>query len=1160
MQGQEKTERIDRTDRAERIERADRMLTISDIKKMSAHVTFTKGCGVFNKGKVPELKCDYGSDGGICIEADVKGSYIEDYHVKISLDSQGGILSHYCECPAHASYSGLCKHCVAVLLAYLQDTEGSTGRSSENMGLQEKPSGPVTKEEKLRELDKILGGTNVRRGADDIHRRPVLPERITPKKAVKPEKKFSTTPGLGELISEYSIQDTASFLPEASMGQVKLEPYIEFKGSYLQVEFKIGITRMYVLKSISKMAAAIENLETVAYGNQLSFLHCIGAFEPGSRKLAQFLVDNAGGGGFYYRTPYGRYQSYSDDRYININKKNADDFMAALAGQAFWMVLSKELNGLWKIENKMPPWDVCITRAEGGISLRMNMYPSFEGKNFSWYFYNGIAYQVSTRKLKKMEKFLYFMTMRTHGKCQIADEDLPGFFQNVLPTIENIIPVRIEGIEPAKFLPPKAEFEIYLDMPQKDMISCRLLACYGEQKYNVFADSRDIRRMAGRDIRHELEADSLVRQYFMAYDEDARQMVLQGEDAIYDFLMHGIDGLQETGEVFISDKLKAVRLLPPPKVSVGVSLSGGMMDLELDCEGMPMEELVAVLSRYDRRKKYFRLKNGDFINMDEDGIRVLSELKEGLQLKPEGLLGGNAEVPKYRALYLDEELREEQSVPFVKSRDFRALIRNMKTVEDNDFEIPQGLNATLREYQKRGFLWIKTLCRNGFGGILADDMGLGKTLQVITFLLSEQQENRLKRSLIVAPASLVYNWLSEFERFAPSLNVTAVTGTREQRQEIIQASPDGEILITSYDLLRRDIDIYKGIPFFTEVIDEAQFIKNHTTQGARSVKQIQAEFRLALTGTPVENALSELWSIFDYLMPGFLYSYTRFREQLETPIVRDGNEEAVLRLQKMIRPFVLRRLKKDVLRDLPDKIEKISYAMMSGEQKQLYDAHVQKILIQISGQSDEDFSKSQILMLAELTKLRQLCCAPSLLYEGYKEDSAKLELCLELIENAVAGGHKLLLFSQFTSMLELITEKLTEKNISFYKLTGSTSKEKRRDLVEQFNQDATSVFCISLKAGGTGLNLTAADIVLHYDPWWNAAAENQATDRAHRIGQKNVVTVYKLVAQGTIEEKIIELQNKKKELADKVLSGEELKSGSFTREEIMDLLGSGAGL
>ncbi len=1137
-------------------ERADRMLTRESIERRTVHTTFFKGAGVFKKGKVSELCRQNGSDDDIIIEADVEGSYLNDYHVKIHLDGQEKITSHSCECPAHSAYSGLCKHCVAVLLAYLQDKK----ENGKDMELPWNSSETAAKEKKLQELDKLLGGKNVKRGVDELLRRTAGIDGARQEKAPEPAKKFRTTPGLGELISEYSIQDTASYLPEASMGQVRLEPHIEFRGSYMQAEFKIGISRMYVLRSISKMAAAIENLETVSYGAQLTFLHCIGAFEPGSRKMAQFLVENAGGGGFYYRTPYGRYQSYSDDRYININKRNADDFMAALMGRPFWMTLSKEVSGLWEIEDKIPPWDVSITRADGGISLQMNMYPSFEGKNYSWYFYNGIAYRVSMAKLRKMEKFLYFMTMRTHGKCQIAEEDLPGFFQNVLPSIESMIPVRKEGIEPANFLPPEAEFEIYLDLPQKDMISCRLMACYGEQKYNVFADSRDIRRMAGRDIRRELEADSTVREYFMAYDEEARQMVLQGEDAIYSFLMDGMEALQETGEVFISDKLKSVRLLPSPKVSVGVSLSGGMMDLELDCEGMSMEELVAVLSRYDRRKKYFRMKNGDFLNMDEDGIRILSEIQEGLQLKPEGLLKGTAVVPKYRALYLDEELREEQSVQFVKNRDFRALIRNMKTVEDNDFEIPQGLNAVLREYQKRGFLWIKTLCRNGFGGILADDMGLGKTLQVITFLLSEQQEGGMKRSLIVAPASLVYNWLSEFGRFAPSLAVSAVTGTREQRQEIIESAADNEILITSYDLLRRDIDIYSRIPFFAEVIDEAQFIKNHTTQGARSVKQIQAEFRLALTGTPVENALSELWSIFDYLMPGFLYSYTRFREQLETPIVRDGNEEAMVRLQKMIRPFVLRRLKKDVLGDLPDKIEKVAYAMMSGEQKQLYDAHVQKILIQISGQSDEDFSKSQILMLAELTKLRQLCCAPSLLYEGYKGDSAKLELCLELIENAVAGGHKLLLFSQFTSMLELITEKLAQKNISFYKLTGSTSKEKRRDLVERFNQDDTNVFCISLKAGGTGLNLTAADMVLHYDPWWNAAAENQATDRAHRIGQKNVVTVYKLVAQGTIEEKIIELQNRKKELADKVLSGEELKSGSFTKEEIMDLLGSGGRL
>ena len=323
------------------------------------------------------------------------------------------------------------------------------------------------------------------------------------------------------------------------------------------------------------------------------------------------------------------------------------------------------------------------------------------------------------------------------------------------------------------------------------------------------------------------------------------------------------------------------------------------------------------------------------------------------------------------------------------------------------------------------------------------------------------------------------------------------------------------------------------------------------------MKKIKADTRFALTGTPVENRLSELWSIFDYLMPGFLYSYSRFREELEVQIVQHESEEASERLRKMIRPFVLRRLKKDVLRDLPDKLEENMYTRLEGEQQKLYDAHVKRMKLLLDKQSEEEFNTSKIVILSELTKLRQICCDPALLFEEYKGESAKLEMCVDLIRNAVENGHKILVFSQFTTMLSRLADRLENEETAYYMLTGSTGKEKRAKLVEEFNKEdnPTAVFLISLKAGGTGLNLTTADIVIHYDPWWNLAVQNQATDRAHRIGQKNVVNVYKLIAKDTIEENIVKLQEKKHALADQILNGADMGSGSFSREEILELLG-----
>ena len=637
----------------------------------------------------------------------------------------------------------------------------------------------------------------------------------------------------------------------------------------------------------------------------------------------------------------------------------------------------------------------------------------------------------------------------------------------------------------------------------------------------------------------------------------------------YEFLTEGIQALQAVGEVFISDALRRIEVRNSPKVTVGVSLSGNLLELSMTAGNISKEELIDILSRYNKKKKFYRLKNGAFVNAADSGLDTVEELRAGLQLTDKQIKQDKIEVQKYRALYLDAQLKENPVVSAVKDKSFKSLVRNMKTIEDNDFEVPESLDKVLREYQKRGFLWIKTLNYNGFGGILADDMGLGKTLQVIAFLLSEFLERRntvieniavketgklQRNTLIIAPASLVYNWSSEIQRFAPELTAKMVTGTAAERRQILAEADSEDILLTSYDLLKRDISEYEGYKFRCEIIDEAQYIKNANTQAAKAVKEVQADFRLALTGTPVENRLSELWSIFDYLMPGFLYSYKKFREEVEIPAVQNSDEDAMKRLQKMIRPFVLRRLKKEVLTDLPDKLEENMFVQLTGEQQRLYDAHVKRMMLMLDKQSEEEFKTSKITILAELTKLRQICCDPSLIFTDYKADSAKVDMCLNMISNAVESGHKILLFSQFTTMLDHLAKRLEEEKISYYMLTGSTSKEKRARMVENFNTDDTQVFCISLKAGGTGLNLTAADIVIHFDPWWNLAVQNQATDRAHRIGQKNVVNVYKLIVKDTIEENIVKLQEKKRELADQILEGEGLNGGSFTKEELMELL------
>ena len=593
---------------------------------------------------------------------------------------------------------------------------------------------------------------------------------------------------------------------------------------------------------------------------------------------------------------------------------------------------------------------------------------------------------------------------------------------------------------------------------------------------------------------------------------------------------------------------------------MGVQTMGNWLELHVEAEGMTQAQLQQLLKNYQPKKPYYRLKTGEFLQLGDAGIFTVAKMINGMSAEQEKEESGTFRIPMYRALYLDSILKDGNGITFYRDNLFKAVVRGMKSVEDGDFEIPVSMRSVLRSYQKTGFYWMKTLDSYGFGGILADDMGLGKTVQVIALLLDEAQKNQASRFLIVCPASLVYNWENEINRFAPELKVQTVTGAAGERQEILAAAHAGnvgekpQIYITSYDLLKRDLPFYEGISFRFQIIDEAQYIKNPSTQTARAVKMISSRTRFALTGTPIENRLSEFWSIFDYLMPGFLFSYGEFKKRFENPVAKDGDQTAVETLKRLTGAFLLRRLKKDVLKDLPEKLETVVYSRAETEQQTLYNAQALQLKRYLED-LDGDFGGSERLqILAQMTRLRQICCDPSLCFQKYRGGSAKLDTCMDVIAGAVPAGHRILLFSQFSSMFPLMEKRLSESGIDSFTLTGSTPKEERNRLAARFNAGEAQVFLISLKAGGTGLNLTGADFVILYDPWWNAAAENQASDRAHRIGQRRQVTVVRLISKGTVEENILRLQESKRELADRIVTTGTVSLAGLNREEILRLL------
>ena len=620
---------------------------------------------------------------------------------------------------------------------------------------------------------------------------------------------------------------------------------------------------------------------------------------------------------------------------------------------------------------------------------------------------------------------------------------------------------------------------------------------------------------------------------------------------MFDFLVNGIPVLSRYGTVQGTDAFRRQKVRPVPQISVGVSVQSGIMDLSVTSRDVSREELLDILEGYQLRRRYHRLKSGEYIDLSQsEGLDSVGALLSELDLLPKEVIREKAHLPAYRALYLDRLLEEHDALASTRDRTFRTLARNFRTVNDADFEIPETVAGILRPYQAFGYKWLKTLESSGFGGILADEMGLGKTLEMISLLLYDKEQEQAAGSLIICPASLVYNWQEEIRRFAPQLSCTVLAGTPAARKAALGRKAD--VYISSYDLIRRDIALFQDREFHICVLDEAQYIKNAKAAVTKAVKGIRSSHRFALTGTPIENRLAELWSIFDFLMPGFLYSLPEFGERFEKRITKEKDEKATARLRAMTSPFILRRRKSEVLKDLPAKLEEIRYARVTGEQQKLYDAQVLRMkgMLQESSGTGED----RIRIFAELTRIRQICCDPALLFEDYRAESAKREACLETIRSAIDGGHRMLVFSQFTSMLALLEEDLKKEGIEYYKITGSTPKERRLTMVHAFNEGTVPVFLISLKAGGAGLNLTGADVVIHYDPWWNLAAQNQATDRAHRIGQTRQVTVYKLLLKDTIEEKILELQNAKSDLAEAILEGEASSIMSMSNEELLALL------
>ncbi len=727
--------------------------------------------------------------------------------------------------------------------------------------------------------------------------------------------------------------------------------------------------------------------------------------------------------------------------------------------------------------------------------------------------------------------------------------DKSVFVDSLLPLVKDniIIDNKITDIKITKDVKAKLYFDLY-----KELVICNLNFLYDEELINYFdKDSNVLRNMD-----YEIEViDDLVKADFII---DKDKIYLEDIDKIGKFLESDLLTLTEKYETYTSEKLKRVNIIKKNNIKSTFSIGmDNILSYSFDLGGISENEIVNVLESLRNNKKYYRLKSGDILDLENNkDLEELEKLTEEMDLSNSDLKNGRGVIPKYRAIYLDS-LKNNKYHIIETNNLFNDLIDKFNKYKDSDISLNKDDLELLRSYQVDGVKWLYNIDKTGFGGILADEMGLGKSIQTIYYIKELLKENKDYKFLIISPTSLAYNWENEFNKFGKNIKYKVISGVRNKRRLELENIKDINVLITTYGLVREDKEIYDTLSFKTVIIDEAQNIKNTNAEVSKCVKSVKADTKLALTGTPIENSLLELWSIFDFIMPGFLANLKTFDKKYKIKSFSEDDNLKLQNLNKLVSPFIMRRRKKDVIKDLPDKIENNIYVDLTKEQKKIYLAELEKVNKEMDEIiSEGGISKARFLILQLLTKLRQIVIDPRIIYKDYKGGSGKLDEFVKVVSEMVENGHKMLVFTSFKSGLELAKSELQKVGITSYTIDGSVSSKKRMELVDKFNSDNTNVFFIMLKAGGTGLNLTSADVVIHLDLWWNPQAENQATDRAHRIGQKNVVQVVHFITKGTIEEKILDLQKKKKLLSDKLLD-ENSQANVFSElseKDIKDLL------
>ena len=1079
-------------------------------------------------GRVEIEKINYNDKNNFELTGNVSGQ--EKYRTHISVES-GEIIDVTCECQDYQKRYAACKHIVATMMEFESNDKYLT----------------MIKNSNLVDLHKILRLDSKYRNFKQI---------------------------VNEFYTEemQEIEQSNEQEKEEIQQKIKIEPKIIYDKyeSNLRIEFKIGNQRMYKLKNLAEFYDRMINKEKYKYGNKLEFIHKKEIFVDNDRALLEFILKHSETIRFVnssVNTSYRYYGKALNEGYILLNNSGIDEIFEILKGQE--IAFQKEYKDE-KIEFKNENPDLHFVMKKKGkeeyqivLNKKIDIMRDINiinGREYKYLLIDNTLYRCdkkyeqTTFKLLKMLKD-NFMTELIFGK-----EQLPELFSIILLKLKNSIEFKgIDEQQLEQYKPKKLVVKLFLDYDKNEHILADAKFCYGEEEFNPL--QQKIKIKYPRDVVSENKALNLLRKTGFMYYAQKECFILPNEDKIYNFLLNDVNEYMQKFEVMVTDEFKSKQIKQPKIGSLGIKVENNLLTIDFANLNIDISELQEIMAKYELKKKYHKLKDGTFISLEENqDIEFIDKLVTGMDIDFKELEKETVRLPVNRSLYLNQLLKTINNTPIMKNVEYKKLVNGLeKNSDEIDIEIPSSLDNVLRYYQKTGYKWLKTLDNYKFGGILADDMGLGKTIQMLSIIAGYVEENKENRraSIVICPSSLTLNWQNESQKFTNKLKTMVIRGNAQERKEQIKNIGKYDLVITSYDLLKRDVEAYKEnkYAFRFAITDEAQYLKNSNTQNAKAVKEIVADTRYALTGTPIENSLAELWSIFDYIMPGYLFAYKKFKTEFEVPIVKEESQKAMKKLRMLIEPFILRRTKKEVLTELPEKTITVLNNQMKEEQEKIYLNYLAQAKQDIAETIDaKGFERSHIQVLAALTRLRQICCHPSLFIRDYKDGSSKLEQCIEIIKDATESGHKILLFSGYTSMFELIEKELKENDIAYFKLTGSTKVDDRIRMVDEFNENKNiKVFLISLKAGGTGLNLTGADMVIHYDPWWNASAENQATDRVYRIGQKNNVQVYKLITKNSIEEKIYELQKKKSTLIDNVLDTRTSFISKLSKEDIMNL-------